>query len=77
MWLRLTGAVAITLIALGAFEYFGVSRLIGGQGGDEMQDAARTRSREVFWLFIFVVVMATSMLAAVRRWAGHLRRAKS
>jgi hypothetical protein len=75
MWLRLAGAVAVTLIALGALEYFGVSSLSGGRAPDEMQEAAHIRTRELFWLFIFVVVMATSLLAAVRRWAGHLRRA--
>ena len=74
MWLRLAGALLVTLAAIGALEYFGVSRLLGGRSPDEAQ-AAAGRSRELFWLMIFFVVMATSLLAAARRWAGQLRRA--
>ena len=74
MWLRLAGAVAATLIVLGLLEALGASGLFGGRAPDEVQGAARGRSREVFWFLIFVVVMATSLLAAVRRWAGLLRR---
>jgi hypothetical protein len=75
MWLRLAGALAVTLAAIGALEYFGVSRLLGGRSPDEVQEAAHGRTRELFWLMIFFVVMATSLLAAARRWAGQLRRA--
>jgi hypothetical protein len=75
MWLRLAGALLVTLAAIGAFEYFGVSRLLGGRSPDEVQEAAHGRTRELFWLMIFFVVMATSLLAAARRWAGQLRRA--
>jgi hypothetical protein len=77
MWLRLVGALVVTLAAIGALEYFGVSRLIGGRSPDEVQEAAHGRTREIFWLMIFFVVMATSLLAAARRWAGQLRRAVS
>ena len=73
MWLRLGGALAVTLAAIGALEYFGVSTLLGGRSADDAP-AAASRSRELFWLMIFVVVMATSLLAAARRWAGHFRR---
>jgi hypothetical protein len=74
MWLRLAGALLVTLAAIGALEYFGVSRLLGGRSPDEAT-AAAGRNRELFWLLIFFVVMATSLLAAARRWAGHLKRA--
>ena len=75
MWLRLAGALMVTLAAIGALEYFGVSRLTGGRSPDEVQEAAHGRTRELFWLLIFFVVMATSLLAAARRWAGQLKRA--
>lgn len=75
MWLRLAGALLVTLAAIGALEYFGVSRILGGRSPDEVQEAAHGRTRELFWLVIFFVVMATSLLAAARRWTGHLRRA--
>lgn len=74
MWLRLAGALVVTLGAIGALEYFGVSTLLGGRSANEVQEAAHTRARELFWLMIFFVVMATSLLAAARRWAGHFRR---
>jgi len=77
MWLRLAGALLVTLAAIGALEYFGVSRLLGGRAPDEAPAAAYVPNREIFWLVIFLVVMATSLLAAARRWAGHLRRAFS
>lgn len=75
MWLRLAGALIVTLAAIGALEFFGVSRLVGGRSPNEVQEAANGRTRELFWLLIFVVVMATSLLAAARRWAGQLKRA--
>jgi hypothetical protein len=75
MWLRLAGALLVTLAAIGALEYFGVSRLLGGRSPDEVQEAAHGRTRELFWLVIFFVVMATSLLAAARRSAERLRQA--
>jgi hypothetical protein len=75
MWLRLVGALLVTLMAIGALEYFGVSRLLGGRSPDEVQEAAHGRTREIFWMMIFFVVWATALLAAARRWAGQLRRA--
>jgi hypothetical protein len=71
MWLRLGGALLVTLVAIGALEYFGVGRMLGGRSADETSAAAQERARELFWLAIFVVVMATALLAAARRWAGH------
>jgi hypothetical protein len=75
MWLRLAGALLVTLAAIGALEYFGVSRLLGGRSPNEVQEAAHGRTRELFWLAIFFVVMATSLLAAARRVAGRMRQA--
>ncbi|WP_293366437.1 hypothetical protein [Phenylobacterium sp.] len=75
MWLRLAGALLVTLCAIGALEYFGVSRLLGGRAPDDAPAAAYAPAREMFWIMIFFVVMATSLLAAARRWAGHLKRA--
>ena len=75
MWLRLAGALLVSLVGIGALEYFGVSRLLGGRAPDEARVAAYAPAREIFWGAIFCVVMATSLLAAGRRWAGHLKRA--
>ncbi len=75
MWLRLAGALLVTLAAIGALEYFGVSRILGGRTPDEAPAAANGKLGEFFWLMMFFVVMGTSLLAAARRWAGHLRRA--
>lgn len=75
MWLRLAGALGVTLVAMGALEFFGVSRLLGGRTPNDVQEATHGRARELFWLLIFFVVMATSLLAAARRWAGQLKRA--
>jgi hypothetical protein len=74
MWLRLAGALLVTLAAIGALEYFGVSRLLGGRSPDEAP-AAYGPNREIFWLAIFFVVMATSLLAAARRVVGRARQA--
>ena len=74
MWLRLAGAVLVTLCAIGALEYFGVSRILGGRTPDDAQ-GSYAPAKEIFWVAIFFVVWATSLLAAVRRWGGHLKRA--
>jgi hypothetical protein len=70
MWFRLAGALAVTLAALGALDHWG---FLGARSADESQAAAH-RSRELFWFLIFLVVMATALLAAARRWADQLRR---
>jgi hypothetical protein len=46
-----------------------------GCWADGAPAAANGRLGEFFWLMMFFVVMGTSLLAAARRWAGHLRRA--
>ena len=77
MWLRLVGALVVTLAAIGALEHFGVSRLLGGRSPDEVQEAAHGRTREIFWLMIFFVVMATSLLAAARPCARSRKPASA
>jgi hypothetical protein len=74
MWLRLGGALLITIAVLAALEYFGVSSLLGGRSG-EVQHDAEARAREVFWFVIFGVVMFMSVVAALRRWSGQMRHA--
>ena len=73
MWLRLAGALVVTLAAIGALEYLGVGRLLGGRSAQDASPAAQARAQELFWMGIFLVVWATSLLAAMRRWAGHLQ----
>ena len=75
MWLRLGGALLITVVVLACLEYFGVSSLLGGRSADEMQHDAQARARELFWLAIFAVVMTMSGVAALRRWTEQMRHA--
>ena len=75
MWLRIGGALLITLAVMACLEYFGISSLLSGRSADQVQHDAESRTRELFWFMIVALVMATSLLAAVRRWTGHLRRA--
>lgn len=75
MWLRLAGALLVTLVAIGALEVLGAASAIAERTPIEVQDAAHARPRELFWFLIFAVVMATSVLAAARRGVGHLGRA--
>jgi hypothetical protein len=71
MWLRLVGALVVTLAAIGALEYLGVGRLLGGRSAEDASPEAQARAQELFWAMIFLVVWGTSLLAAMRRWAGH------
>jgi purine-cytosine permease-like protein len=75
MWVRLGGALLITLLVLACLEYFGVSAILGGRAADDVQHDVESRLRELFWLAIFSVVMVMSVVAAVRRWAALLRGA--
>jgi hypothetical protein len=75
MWLRLGGALLVTVAAMASLEYFGVSSILGGRSADEVQHDAQSRARELFWFVIFGVVMFMSVVAALRRWAGQLRHA--
>jgi hypothetical protein len=74
MWLRLGGALLVTLAVMACLEYSGVGSLLSGRSADEVQHDAQNRARELFWLMIFGVVMTMSVVAAVRRWTGQLRR---
>jgi hypothetical protein len=73
MWLRLGGALLVTIAVLACLEYFGVSSILGGRSADEVQHDAQARAREFFWFVIFGVVMFMSVVAALRRWSGQLR----
>jgi purine-cytosine permease-like protein len=75
MWVRLGGALLITLLVLACLEYFGVSAMLGGRAADDVQHDVESRLRELFWLAIFSVVMVMSVVAAVRRWTALLRGA--
>jgi hypothetical protein len=77
MWIRVLGALALTWAALGCLDYFGVTALLGGRSGDDAvhNPAQQAWTRDVFWFGIFAIVMATALLAAARRGAGHLKRA--
>jgi hypothetical protein len=77
MWLRLGGALLVTLVAIGLLERIGIGAVIADRTPSEVQGAAHGRPREAFWFLIFAVVMATSLLAAARRGGEHLRRAVS
>jgi hypothetical protein len=74
MWIRLAGAVLLTLAAFGLLERFGVGDVFN-RAPAEMPDAAHGRPREIFWFLIFAAVMATSLLAAARRGREQLVRA--
>lgn len=77
MWVRVAGALALTWAALGCLDYFGVTALLGGRTGDDavQHEAQQTWARDLFWFAIFAAVMATALLAAARRGAGHLKNA--
>ena len=77
MWLRVGGALLVTLAAIAVLEWLGVGAILGGRSADEAREHAQGRTGELFWLMVFAVVMATALLAAVRRWAGQVRRALS
>jgi hypothetical protein len=75
MWLRLGGALLITLLVMAALEYFGVSSIIGGRSAEDAQPDLDGKLGQAFWFAMFGIVMLMSFVAAVRRWIGHLRRA--
>ena len=77
MWMRVAGALALTWAAVGCLDYLGVTAIAGGRSGENAVNSGvqQTWARDAFWLTIFVVVMATALLAAARRGMGHLRRA--
>ncbi len=74
MWLRLFGALLVTMAAFGLLARFGVGDVFN-RAPAEVPEAAHGRPREFFWFLIFAVVMATSLLAAARRGREQLLRA--
>jgi purine-cytosine permease-like protein len=75
MWLRLLGAVLITAVVVAALDYFGLRNGWPGGRTDDAPHDAQSRLRELFWFAAFVFVMGMSVVAAVRRWRGQLKRA--
>ncbi len=73
MWLRLAAALLVTLAAIGIYAAMGTGDLMSDRPADDVQ-IAPARPRELFFLIIFAVVMATALLAAARRVIGRLRR---
>jgi hypothetical protein len=74
VWLRLAGASVLALAALGALDYYGVFSLFG-DSSSERADVTAHRVRELFWYAIFLVVMATAVWSAARRFAEKLAKA--
>ena len=74
IWLRFGIALAVGLVLLTVIDALGLWALFSSARPDDA-DAAPGRNGEFVWLMIFLLVMATSLLAAARRGAGHLRRA--
>ena len=73
IWLRLGIALAASLVLLTVLDALGLWALFSSAPPDEPQ-TAQGRSGEFVWMMIFLLVMATSLLAAARRGAGCLRR---
>lgn len=71
MWLRLGGAVAVTCALLFCLDQLRASPLAGRLAA-ELQQGAAIRLRGLFWLMVFAVVMALSVVAAARRQAVRL-----
>jgi hypothetical protein len=76
MWIRIGGALLVTLAVVTLMECFGVSALLSGRGADQAHPAPHARARELFWLAIFAVVMCMSVVAAIRRWTEQLRHVR-
>jgi hypothetical protein len=77
MWLRLAGALIITAAVMAALDYFGLrpGAGFGGRSPEDVQHTMDGRVRELFWFAVFAFVMMMSVVAAVRRWSGQLKRA--
>lgn len=73
MWLRLIAGLLVSLAALGFLDYFGILAALTGRSAEDAPENAH-RARELFWFAIFLAVMVTALWAALRRWAGLLRR---
>ena len=62
------GVVLLTVVdAVGLWAYFNAPR-------PDDAETAHGRTGEFLWMAIFLLVMATALLAAARRGAGYLKR---
>ena len=71
IWLRVFGGLAAVVALLTVLDAVSLWILFSGRVPEEAE-AAPSRSGEFVWMMIFLLVMATSLLAAARRWAGRL-----
>jgi hypothetical protein len=71
--LRLVAALAAGLVLLTVMDAIGLWALFSVPRPDEAE-TAHGRSGEFLWTAIFLLVMATALLAAARRGADQLRR---
>jgi hypothetical protein len=74
-WFRVVAFAILALSVVALLGVVGAGAVIGDQYADDVQGAAHERPREIFWFLLFTVVMATSLLAAVRRLADHALQA--
>ena len=75
MWLRLAGAVLVTVLIVAALDAVGLRSGWGVRSVDEPHDDLQSRLREAFWFAVCAFVMFMSVVAALRRWSGMARRA--
>ena len=47
MWLRLGGALLATLLVMACLDYFGVTSILGGRSGEDLQHETHVRLREL------------------------------
>ena len=73
IWLRWTIALGAGLLLLTVLDALGLWAYFNAPRPDDAE-AAPAPSGEFLWLAIFLLVMATALLAAARRGAGYLRR---
>ena len=73
IWLRLAMALGAGLVLLTVLDALGLWAFFNAPRPDDAE-TAHGRSGEFLWMAIFLVVMATALLAAARRGAAHFRR---
>jgi hypothetical protein len=71
IWLRLALGLAAGLVLLTVLDALGLWALFNAPRPDDA-DAAHRQSGEFLWSAIFLLVMATALLAAARRGASRL-----
>ena len=75
MWLRLAGAVLVTVLIVSALDALGLRLGWGVRSFEEVQDDLQSRLRDAFWFAVCAFVMFMSVVAALRRWSGMAKRA--